>query len=605
MKKSVNQKEQILNTKYHTKVTRNRPLNSSSHMKTEQIKTLQSQRDISSKIKIQQSKNSLYDDEFISYINQLCDIIKVLNNSNMSNFSLVKNLLSNYNKNVNEQNKTPKENEILNIKSINTSFNHIETAFNSFYSNAKVLFRKMKKFKNDNYDQKKLTNPKINIENSTLTTATNNNFNSTCSNFHLTKVKNVDCISNENNDMKKIDCRSSSQKYITTYNITEQNKKKNINNNKQSKEKSNEYYNLLQENLELKNKTSLLEKKNERLINILRISNESNDNNTNIENNNKNVITLGQISNSISDINLNNCKIKKCIVVSPINPNKTIQAVQKNICTINQQNSDNKIKKNFTNTSLKCSPNPNDNSKNDNSKILKRFKNKTKYTSSITNMKSNISPNSSNNIKNVYNKLGSAKKLISKNDKNNKKPEKNCVIFNNRDKNSKNSTNSLRKSEALNNARNKNKRESTDSKFYRSFVNTTSNNNNNINKNNSLNEKILINANMDNIMKDSYLKTCVTEKNCIREENMKLKLLIEEANSKLNNKDKENNTLKEKIKNLENKNTDKVSVVNELNEEILNIIGKNKELLALIKNMESKNNECVNTINELNTKNEN
>ena len=238
MKKNVIQKEQASNNKNNTKITRNRPLNSTIQMNTEQAKTINTQRDSNPKNQTQQTKNPLYDDEFISYINQLCDIIKVLNNSNMSNFSLVKHLLANYNKNENDQNKKQKEkeNENINIKSLNNSFNHIETAFNSFYSNAKVLFRKMKKYKNENCDQKKISNPKINIENSTISTSSNKNiFNGTSTNFaqnDLSKENSVVCINSEHNEIKKIEHRSSSQKNINNYTINEKFKKKIPNNKK-------------------------------------------------------------------------------------------------------------------------------------------------------------------------------------------------------------------------------------------------------------------------------------------------------------------------------------------------------------------------------------
>ena len=109
--------------------------------------------------------NIIYDQEFISYINKLSEIISTLHKTNNTNFTTMKNILENQNNtmknnqnlyiNTNSNNKQNKNNKIEkdnnnyfeNLTTINNSFNHIESAFNNFYSNAIVLFKKMKTYK--------------------------------------------------------------------------------------------------------------------------------------------------------------------------------------------------------------------------------------------------------------------------------------------------------------------------------------------------------------------------------------------------------------------------------------------------------------------------
>ena len=123
------------------------------------------------------NKNIVYDQDFISYINKLSDIIKDLYKSNNSNFSSIKTILeksNNNNKNninnnnLNKNNKMEKKNTFNyddNINSINSSINNIESTFNTFYNNAIVLFQKMKMFKETAETKKALLNRNNNKNN--------------------------------------------------------------------------------------------------------------------------------------------------------------------------------------------------------------------------------------------------------------------------------------------------------------------------------------------------------------------------------------------------------------------------------------------------------
>ena len=108
-----------------------------------------------SKLHISQSKNKyvqnifneIYDDEFISYINELSLSIKSFYKCVNPNLSTISNLL-----NSSEliellsklNNKTSKSHS-----SLRQSFHDIENSFSKFYQNAKIIFKQMKVYRNE------------------------------------------------------------------------------------------------------------------------------------------------------------------------------------------------------------------------------------------------------------------------------------------------------------------------------------------------------------------------------------------------------------------------------------------------------------------------
>ena len=120
---------------------------------------------IKANVNLNSCKNppTIYNNNFITLINQLSKIINTLYKSNNSNFAQMKNILENNNITDNNnisKNKNEKElNTEKNLSLVSNSFNQIETSFNDFYLNAKMLFEKMKQYENI------ITNDKENKEN--------------------------------------------------------------------------------------------------------------------------------------------------------------------------------------------------------------------------------------------------------------------------------------------------------------------------------------------------------------------------------------------------------------------------------------------------------
>jgi predicted nucleic acid-binding Zn-ribbon protein len=87
----------------------------------------------------------IYDDEFVIMINDLSHEIKLFNRSMIQFINQMKiNLSNNYTslESLNEQ----KNSELPNIHSL---FNTIETSYKNFFSSAKNIFKKMKKYRNE------------------------------------------------------------------------------------------------------------------------------------------------------------------------------------------------------------------------------------------------------------------------------------------------------------------------------------------------------------------------------------------------------------------------------------------------------------------------
>ena len=87
----------------------------------------------------------IYDDEFVIMINDLSHTIKIFNKEMIQFINQTKEIFSN-NYSFNENLKLEKEKE---IKSFSSLFNFIETNYNNFFSTAKIIFKKMKKYRNE------------------------------------------------------------------------------------------------------------------------------------------------------------------------------------------------------------------------------------------------------------------------------------------------------------------------------------------------------------------------------------------------------------------------------------------------------------------------
>ena len=124
---------------------------------------------------IQNIFTSVYDDEFIGLINELSLLIKAFYKSISPNLSITKNIL-------NSSELT--SNNINDIHlSLKQTFSEIENAFNKFYQNAKIIFKKMKVYRNEKIENiinstQKIDSPKRqNDNNLNKSGITNNNIN--------------------------------------------------------------------------------------------------------------------------------------------------------------------------------------------------------------------------------------------------------------------------------------------------------------------------------------------------------------------------------------------------------------------------------------------
>ena len=243
--------------------------------------------------------NLIYDDNFISLINELSKMINVLYKSNNTSFSTMKNILDT-NDNKNEKQKIDK-------KIVSNSFNKIETSFNDFYSNVKTLFQRMKNYENNINNNKKEKNNNIfksvdnnnkyndSIENDfdtrniqrTYKINKNNNTNE----YNLVKINYQNIKNNKQSNRSTSLVNNNFSPKILNYKkqrlSKNNNKKNNISYNQNNSSiiysQKNDYDNdidnnlnlIIEENIQLKNKNILLEKKNDNLKNLINSSKNS------------------------------------------------------------------------------------------------------------------------------------------------------------------------------------------------------------------------------------------------------------------------------------------------------------------------------------------
>ena len=243
--------------------------------------------------------NLIYDDNFISLMNELSKMINVLYKSNNTSFSTMKNILDT-NDNKNEKQKIDK-------KVVFNSFNKIETSFNDFYSNVKTLFQRMKNYENNINNNKKEKNNNIfksvdnnnkyndSIENDfdtrniqrTYKINKNNNTNE----YNLVKINYQNIKNNKQSNRSTSLVNNNFSPKILNYKkqrlSKNNNKKNNISYNQNNSSiiysQKNDYDNdidnnlnlIIEENIQLKNKNILLEKKNDNLKNLINSSKNS------------------------------------------------------------------------------------------------------------------------------------------------------------------------------------------------------------------------------------------------------------------------------------------------------------------------------------------
>ena len=270
-------------------------------------------------IKINNSSNlskkskQISDDNFISLINQLSKIINLYYKSNNPSFLIMKDILANNTIPENDNKNNPKkknDKETLldkNLSLVSNSFNQIETSFNNFYSDAKIIFQKLKNYEsniNNNGKQRNNifksvdNNNKYNEDYGPISSfgGDSNNYNN---NFRMNKnlktnQQNLDTstdlikINTQNKKSNKISNRSSSS-IINNYNFSadKNDTKATIKQIKQMKNnfKSNFFTNGVLNNSSLitnqRNENSIFENENEYEKNLnLNIILEKNNKNT-------------------------------------------------------------------------------------------------------------------------------------------------------------------------------------------------------------------------------------------------------------------------------------------------------------------------------------
>ena len=121
------------------------------------------------------NRSNVIEDELVIYINELSTLIKQYYKLNNQNFVQIKNTLNKPNQSSQKENLTRFANQ--SNKNFINSFQKIESSLNSFYSNAKDIFHKMKichnqhienSRKNESINKIMVTNNNINISNSII-----------------------------------------------------------------------------------------------------------------------------------------------------------------------------------------------------------------------------------------------------------------------------------------------------------------------------------------------------------------------------------------------------------------------------------------------------
>ena len=131
----------------------------------------------------------IYDDEFVIMINDLSHSIKIFNKAMIQFITLTKTIISN-NISFFETLKIEKDKE---TKSLPNIFNLIEANYNNFFSTAKVIFKKMKKYRNER------------LENINKLPITEKNLKFCLINFNKMKISpNENIAQNNNNSENKL-----------------------------------------------------------------------------------------------------------------------------------------------------------------------------------------------------------------------------------------------------------------------------------------------------------------------------------------------------------------------------------------------------------------
>ena len=130
----------------------------------------------------------IYDDEFVIMINDLSHSIKIYNKAMIQFINLTKGIITN-NYSFFENLKTEKDNE---IKTLPNLFGLIETNYNNFFSTAKIIFKKMKKYRNER------------LENINKLPLAEKNLKFCLINFKKDKAQKENNINNENNSDNNI-----------------------------------------------------------------------------------------------------------------------------------------------------------------------------------------------------------------------------------------------------------------------------------------------------------------------------------------------------------------------------------------------------------------
>ena len=243
----------------------------------------------------------IYDDEFVIMINDLSHTIKIYNKAMIQFFNQMKLILS---KNYSFLDSLEDQKD-ANLPTIPTLFNSLETNYKTFFNSAKVIFKKMKKYRNEKLESiNKLPLGEKNLKFCFI------NFSKTNSSTGIT-IKNQTKSCERKPDNLTVYSKSSSnkEKKINFNDRKSYNLSINTNNNITNSDSNK----LLEENIELKNKILFLEKKIEF-----------------IGNNKKNIIpnNINNISNFHLQENINHTDI------DIVRENKNIIKTVKNLINI-------------------------------------------------------------------------------------------------------------------------------------------------------------------------------------------------------------------------------------------------------------------------------
>ena len=235
-------------------------------MKKTEIKTLSS---YNTKNQNSQNKNkfvqniqniftSVYDDEFIAYINELSLSIKSFYKSVNPHFLKMKNLLNTPEFKLNNGNN--------NNLSLHEAFNDLESQFTKFYQSAKIIFKKMKVYRNEKIENVINNNQKIESPKKLNETFINSKINN----------NGINSINISNNIIHNDGINVNGANFSMIINNTENN----INNNVKVK-----FDKLKNENSLLKKKVEMLEKKGKtispnKIPKPIKIDNSNNQNQT-------------------------------------------------------------------------------------------------------------------------------------------------------------------------------------------------------------------------------------------------------------------------------------------------------------------------------------